>query len=322
MKHRYKYIVLILIIAIFIIVAFIYTSDKCVNKNFFINPYLKCQTDDVVAKGEYRNFKVKLQEYIDQKTRNGELDDIGIWFRDLEFGPTFGINERKDFVPASLLKLPLALTYYDLASTNRDLLDERLIFPSNLPPVPVQTFKPIERPELGKSYTISELIRFMLVYSDNVSAQMLYDNLLQNYQDAQPLKETYRDMGIIDVSHNFDEVSVNTKGYGSIFRLLHNISFLNVGDSNTVLELLSESDFKLGLVAGVPPEIKVAHKFGERVLEGNAGKELHDCGIIYYPQNAYALCVMTKGNDFKQLSKIIADISKMVYQEFDSRKLN
>ena len=43
-------------------------------------------------------------------------------------------------------------------------------------------------------------------------------------------------------------------------------------------------------------------------------RQLHDCGIIYYPNNTYLLCIMTRGKDFKQLESVIAGISKTVYE--------
>ncbi len=77
----------------------------------------------------------------------------------------------------------------------------------------------------------------------------------------------------------------------------------------------------------MPPDIPSSNKFGERTVETKNTttgmttvdyRELHDCGIIYYPRNPYLLCIMTKGQDFAKLSKIISDISSMVYNEIDS----
>jgi hypothetical protein len=67
-------------------------------------------------------------------------------------------------------------------------------------------------------------------------------------------------------------------------------------------------------VAGVPPEIVVSHKFGERHFEGDVEiEQLHDCGIVYKPNHPYMLCIMTRGHDVRTLAPVIAQISKMVY---------
>jgi hypothetical protein len=50
-----------------------------------------------------------------------------------------------------------------------------------------------------------------------------------------------------------------------------------------------------------------------------AGGQLHDCGIVYYPHKPYLLCVMTRGKSSDDNSKMIAEISKLVYREVDTQ---
>lgn len=102
----------------------------------------------------------------------------------------------------------------------------------------------------------------------------------------------------------------------------YNASYLSKEYSQKVLEMLAAADFKLGLAAGVPPGVVVANKFGEREGLPDDQKQLHDCGIIYFPENPYLLCVMmTQGPNFEYLPTIIKMVSKMVYDEVESRKL-
>jgi hypothetical protein len=94
---------------------------------------------------------------------------------------------------------------------------------------------------------------------------------------------------------------------------------LNQASSNKLLGIMDDSSFQDGLAAGVPSTVTVANKFGERFLNSSTPGiptdfELHDCGILYPPQNPYILCVMTKGNDYTKLAKVIADVSRAVYQ--------
>jgi hypothetical protein len=46
---------------------------------------------------------------------------------------------------------------------------------------------------------------------------------------------------------------------------------------------------------------------------------MHDCGIVYYPERPYFLCVMTKGYEFKRLAAVIRVMSRAVYREVDRR---
>jgi beta-lactamase class A len=87
--------------------------------------------------------------------------------------------------------------------------------------------------------------------------------------------------------------------------------------SDKALGLLSKTAFKEGLVAGVPKEIKVAHKFGEQ--KNGTEQQFHDCGVVYYPNNPYVICIMTRGNSPDELKPIIKEISQKVYREVNYR---
>ena len=109
---------------------------------------------------------------------------------------------------------------------------------------------------------------------------------------------------------------MTTAEYAKIFINLHNAEYLTKDKSNYALLLLSQTTFYEGIVHGVPITIKVAHKFGER--ETMYSQQLHDCGIVYYPEHPYVLCIMTNGKDTKTLSKVISGISETVYRDVNT----
>lgn len=60
----------------------------------------------------------------------------------------------------------------------------------------------------------------------------------------------------------------------------------------------------------------MAHKYGEHVIaqDGTAqGVELSDCGIVYYPEHPYALCVMVSAVDVPSAEQTIAHVSSLTY---------
>ncbi len=91
--------------------------------------------------------------------------------------------------------------------------------------------------------------------------------------------------------------------------------------SSRALELLTKTAFNDGLRAGVPENIEVAHKFGERILPNNI-QQLHDCGIVYIPNKPYLLCIMTRGKDMHTLQGVIEEISSSVYAEVNPQFKN
>jgi hypothetical protein len=159
----------------------------------------------------------------------------------------------------------------------------------------------------------------MLKYSDNNAYAVLQSYLVETGQEDL-IKQTFLELGIIAPTDLYDEV-VTVRRYASIYRALYNLSFLNAELSDKVLAWLVESNFKVGLESGVPEGTKIANKFGERLLP-DGSKQLHDCGIVYYPENPYLVCIMTAGQDYDVLAGIIAHVSKEIHQEVDSRKLD
>ena len=105
----------------------------------------------------------------------------------------------------------------------------------------------------------------------------------------------------------------------SPFRILYNATYLGQDLSELALEFLAQSEFRSGLVAGVPAGIVVAHKFGEKADAASGQVQLHDCGIVYHPANPYLLCVMSRGPDFESLDDLIADVSRTVYAEVEAQ---
>jgi beta-lactamase class A len=280
----------------------------------FINPLLDFDSPQSTFV-ELKPFKDKIVTLTNQAYIGSDnVDFVSVYFRDLNNGPWFGVNEQASFTPASLLKVPLMMAYYKISESDPLVLLKQIsVNAQDMQPIVPneQTISPSVRLEVGKSYSADELISHMIIYSDNDAAQLLIANI-----DPKRLVQIYNDFGIELPNAEAAGTQVDVKTYAGFFRILFNASYLNRNDSEKALKLLSQVEFKEGLVAGVPSNITVAHKFGERVGEGNQ-RQLHDCGIVYYPNHPYLICVMSRGNDIEDLVKAISDISKQIYQEVD-----
>ena len=296
-------------------------SDSCTKKFSFINPDLGCNGKQILDKSNPIALKDVLNTYIDSQKKNGDVRLVSVYFRDLQDGPILGINENEAFIAASLLKLPTAMTFFKLAEEKEpDILQRRLHFQGAISEDESleQFFKPSKTIQPGASYTIEELIFNSLVYSDNLSNEVLKSSIQSMRGDLNLILQTYKELGLA-ASASINTPDISTRGYATIFRILYNASYLSQEHSENVLSLLAQSEFDQGIASGVPKEVRVANKFGERFI--GSEKQLHDCGIVYFPGTAYLLCVMTRGKDFTELTRIIRDISTMVYEEVESRKL-
>lgn len=327
--------ILLLVLAFFVgSTAYLWFKDasyiRCLESYSFVNPQTACASGGpVISKAGYADLRKRIETYIEEQTQSGVLTDAAVYFRDLKQGPVMGINERADYAPASLLKLPLAIMYLNAEEANPGFFNEQPALRYSIPTEGEvassslnisQVFPPPEEIIPGEVYTVEELLKRLLAYSDNRASELLTQHALATLGGESAFVATYRDLGMIDSASFGDEI-VTVRSYAGIFRLLYHANYLPADLSELALSWLSESSFTEGLVAGIPKGVRIAHKFGERELVETQTQQLHDCGVIYYPDNPYLLCVMTKGKDVRELTKVIAEISRMTYEEVDSRRL-
>jgi beta-lactamase class A len=290
----------------------------------FVDPLLDCeQAGDEVESPELRPFRQNVNNFIQKDLDKKWADEVSVYFRELNDGRTFTIGKTEEFYPASLMKVPIMISLLKEAEANPQILKHEITYDN--PEIKKFQNDISKTLEFGKRYTVDELLSRMIIYSDNVST-----NLLENFVKINDLEKTFTDLGMKDPYRDVDQsrmhgtsttYMISAETYASFFRVLFNASYLSRPMSGKALSLLAQSEFKDGLVAGVPAGIKVAHKYGVRTT-GAYGeiKQLHDCGIIYYPDHPYLLCIMTSGKSYEYLDDALKEISRVVYREIDKQR--
>ena len=241
--------------------------------------------------------------------------DFSVYFRDLDSGAWMGINETQVYYPASLLKLPVLIAYLRLAETDPNILKKEIMYTPAMESnnALIQDYNANSSLAVGGTYQVEDLLHRMVAYSDNRSYLALIDTLDMNY-----LNSVAGDLGLAVAGSpppSQNSYAISARAYSFIFRVLYNATYLSPAMSQKALELLSQSDFRGGIVGGLPASssIPVAHKFGIAITDSTSTSELHDCGIVYYPGRPYALCVMTRGGSEADLEKTISDVSGITY---------
>jgi beta-lactamase class A len=281
----------------------------------FINPLLECDGGrDLIRNEELRPFKRKVESYLKERMRFPGLESASVYFRELNDGIWFSIGETERFTPASMRKVPMMIAVLKQEEHDPGLLARKIRFQLAKDYNTSQTIKPSAIMTPGRDYTVEDIVKRMIEYSDN-NAFMVLSGLV----DPRELERTYASLSIRspDAAGREDFQSVQT--YASFFRVLYNATYLNKAHSEQALALLARAEFRNGIVAGVPPDLAVAHKFGEHRDDAAGKMQLHDCGIVYYPQHPYLLCIMTRGSSWEYLDDAIAAISKTIYTEVNTQ---
>lgn len=272
----------------------------------FINPIL--YTENYKESTEYKPLEEKIQNYIDEAQSDKLADSVSVYFRDLNSGNWTGVNEDVLYEPSSMLKVLVMLSYLRKDEDDHQSLYETLNY-QNMDD-PGQTYKPTRKLATGPQ-TVNDLLAQMIDESDNQAALTLLNNNMDGFNRAySSLQLPQPPVGkLIDY--------MSPESYSVLFRTLYNSSYITREDSEKALRLLSMTSFTKGIVAGVPENTQVSHKFGEHTERNSDGtllyRELHDCGIVYKPSDPYFICIMTKGTDFSKLETVIQSISKIIY---------
>lgn len=284
----------------------------------YISPLLVCDSIFTGSAPELKNLQEKLETAIQSAKDEKSIKEASVYFRDIKTGGEISINGTEKYYPASLKKVPLMMQYYKSSELDPSILSKKEVLNDARDYNQGTVIPPAVFAKAGKSYTNQELIDYMIKYSDNNSFQALFEKL-----GVEKFNKIYTEMQL----HYPDTVVaiedyVTAYQFSLFFRSLYNGTYLNNTNSERALDLLTQVDFKDGLVAGVPQSIKVAHKFGVGAVDqtkGNQVGELHDCGIVYNENNPYLICVMTKSEStISNVQKFIANLSAITFSEADN----
>lgn len=275
----------------------------------FVHPLLAYRVPEATTFGDYVSLKDSLQSIIDSEMHTHPTMQASLYFRDLRAARWVGISQDNPFYPASLLKVPTMVAYLKEAEENPIILNTSIAYDPRV--MPTEPFITPSALITSRAYTMQELIDQMIVNSDNGATFTLLSRINPEFLHA-----VYVALGIQDPGDDSSNYKISARTYGLFFRVLYNSTYLSPRYSERALKILSQTTFVDGLVAGVPKGTVVSHKYGEHVFSQNGaatGVELSDCGIIYYPEHPYLLCVMVNAKDTLVASALIAKISRTVY---------
>ena len=253
-----------------------------------------------------------LNSYIASTTRKGAATSVSVYFRNMNNGQWTGVNEDETYTPASMLKVIAMMATLELAESDPSILKEQLPYVIASSSPFTQYYEANDNLKQGY-YSAQDLIGAMIEYSDN---NALY-GLLSDTKINDEFTNIYNLFRLPPISATSTSDFMSPKSYSSVFISLYNSSLFPWNLSEQILNLLAHTTFTQGIVAGVPSGTVVSHKFGESDDADANGtitsRQLHDCGIVYYPNNPYLLCVMTRGHDYATLAGVISGISNVVY---------
>lgn len=280
----------------------------------FVRPLLyvdkACESPDLIG------IKAEIEKTIADYNKSGLVTSVSVFVRDFDHSNWISINDEGAYHPGSLYKIPVMFAWLHQADKDPALMHKKFLFEGvKNRSLPVQNYLPERTLKIGQSYTLTELLERMIVYSDNLSQWVLFDNLPKS-----AIEQALIDLGIGSPLPSTDEnqILITAHSFSNFMKALVNGSYLSLEHSEYALSLLAKCDFKEGFVKGLPEGTKIAHKFGE--VNDQKNFELHEMSVIYIKKRPYLLTVLSKGTDGKVLPGLLGAISHTMYEQIS--KLN
>ncbi|MBP6857102.1 serine hydrolase [Candidatus Pacearchaeota archaeon] len=313
--------VLFLIISLFVVlllslnIYYIVSKNK-VNNNpstgfYFIDPEVLDLDNYLATKEEYtisyQPLKAKIEKIVSNSTGH-----FGVYFEDLTIHSWIGINEKEYFTPASLLKITTAVAILKEIEEGELSLQEQVLLTNKH----IDTGFGNLYNYKGSIFTIEELLKISLIYSDNTAIKALHDYLtLDRWEEAR----LAMGLPLVSVNQSAAGIELTPKQFSNVFKSLYYSGYLSRSSSNWILSLLSQTVFKTGIPAGVPKDVLVSHKIGVWINNGESVGSVNDCGIVY-TKNPYILCIMSENVTSEEGNRVIEEISRTVYNYVSNKK--
>ncbi len=256
---------------------------------------------------QLQDTKLAITALIDSLKKVGAIEETSVFFRKTATGDWMSINDQSKYHLASLMKVPLMLAWLKMAEANPGILKQQLDFQLDDSKLPKSQHFKAPSIEDGKTYTVHDLIFYMMAYSDNRATYAL-----QQFADAKFANQLFSDLGLPPLRLDDPDYQLSASEYSMFIKVIYNSTYNSPEFSEYGAEMMANSTFQEGFVKGFPAGTKMWHKFGEWTSHGKP-EELHQSGVVFIGNEPYILTIMTRGKDLDNLAKIIELVSKRVY---------
>lgn len=245
------------------------------------------QNSDKDRTVNFSNLRAELASYIE----SSELKDANysIYFEYLPTGTSVGFKESNPLIGASLLKVPFAVQYYralergevnktDIVTLKKENLDSE--------------YGTLYQKGEGYKLTLDELVRIMIVDSDNTALNTLAGVLIEKAN----INSVDAIFNFVDINYSSTKdgaTAIGAESYSSILKCLYFSCYVSKENSQEILSMLTQSTFNNRLKRYISEDEMplIAHKIG------SFPDTQSDCGIFYEPKKPYVLCVMVAGSE-------------------------
>lgn len=214
MDKKNKIIIISLLSALLIVLCVFAVEMKNTEKKAYqgISEIGEDQNTEVENKDNSQFIDMSLAKDIEAYFQENGIDHekVAYCITDLEHNIKYSMNEKDEFIAASIYKLPLAMLYYDKVNEGEYTLDSTFTYSGYMHEDAGVISSDYG---IGSQVPLSDLLNDLIIYSDNDAGHILYENLggwkeykeaMTKYTDA--ISENYYTMDNVTTANTMNDV--------------------------------------------------------------------------------------------------------------------
>ena len=214
MDKKNKIIIISLLSALLIVLCVFGVEMKNTEKKAYqgISEIGEDQNTEVENKDNSQYIDMSLAKDIEAYFQENGIDHekVAYCITDLEHNIKYSMNEKDEFIAASIYKLPLAMLYYDKVNEGEYTLDSTFTYSGYMHEDAGVISSDYG---IGSQVPLSDLLNDLIIYSDNDAGHILYENLggWKEYKEAMTkytdsISENYYTMDNVTTANTMNDV--------------------------------------------------------------------------------------------------------------------
>lgn len=214
MDKKNKIIIISLLSALLIVLCVFAVEMKNTEKKAYqgISEIGEDQNTEVENKDNSQYIDMSLAKDIEAYFQENGIDHekVAYCITDLEHNIKYSMNEKDEFIAASIYKLPLAMLYYDKVNEGEYTLDSTFTYSGYMHEDAGVISSDYG---IGSQVPLSDLLNDLIIYSDNDAGHILYENLggWKEYKEAMTkytdsISENYYTMDNVTTVNTMNDV--------------------------------------------------------------------------------------------------------------------
>lgn len=214
MDKKNKIIIISLLSALLIVLCVFAVEMKNTEEKAYqgISEIGEDQNTEVENKDNSQYIDMSLAKDIEAYFQENGIDHekVAYCITDLEHNIKYSMNEKDEFIAASIYKLPLAMLYYDKVNEGEYTLDSTFTYSGYMHEDAGVISSDYG---IGSQVPLSDLLNDLIIYSDNDAGRILYENLggWKEYKEAMTkytdsISENYYTMDNVTTANTMNDV--------------------------------------------------------------------------------------------------------------------